>query len=63
MYFFLSFRLSSFLLNSRAIAFAPALLFMMVKSSPYTYWKWVIWFVIIQIILKLFIIGLKKANA
>lgn len=62
-YFFVSFRLSSILLDSRTIFFAPALLFMMVKSSPYTYWKWIIWFFIIQFTFKFFSTSLRRNNA
>ncbi len=52
LYYFFSFRLTSLLLDNNFIKLSPVLLFMLIKSSPYTYWKWVIWFVIFQFILK-----------
>ncbi len=51
-YYFISYRLSSILLDNNFIQFSPVLLFMMIKSSPYTYWKWIVWFLIFQFILK-----------
>lgn len=51
-YYFVSFRLTSILLDNDFNQFSPVLLFMMIKSSPFTYWKWVIWFMIFQFIFK-----------
>lgn len=58
-YFFGSIKFTSFLLDSNSIKFSPALIFMLIKSSPHTYWNWVIWFFIIGIALKLFFKMLK----
>jgi hypothetical protein len=60
-YYFISFKITSLLLDNENIKFSPALLFMLIKSSPYTYWKWVIWFFIFQFILKKIFTNFKYA--
>ena len=51
-YYFVSIKITNALLDTEHIVFSPALIFMLIKSSPHTYWNWIIWFCIIQFVIK-----------